>query len=127
LNERSSQKILVFTAFLGAMAIAIGAFGAHGLKPSLLANGTFDTFETAVRYQHYGIFSLLIFLLLQKVCNTNLSFAIYLMLLGTIVFSGSLYVICFLGIKAFGMVAPVGGLALMGSWVLVAIAFFRSK
>jgi uncharacterized membrane protein YgdD (TMEM256/DUF423 family) len=125
LNEKSSKKILVLTAFLGALAIAIGAFGAHGLKASLLANGNFETFETAVRYQHYGIFSLLALVILEKVFQKDLTLAQILMLVGTVIFSGSLFIICFFGIKKFGMVAPLGGLALMVSWLWTAYVFLR--
>jgi uncharacterized membrane protein YgdD (TMEM256/DUF423 family) len=107
-------------ALLGALGVALGAFGAHALKESLKAAGNFDTFETAVRYQFYGAFSLLILQLLATKFNNKFNaWAGYLFVVGTLIFSGSLYLICFTGIKTFGAIAPIGGLCLIAGWLLM--------
>jgi uncharacterized membrane protein YgdD (TMEM256/DUF423 family) len=105
-------------AVFGLIGVGLGAFGAHALKISLTAAGNFDTFETAVRYQFYCAFALiLIGLLAEKFTNKFNKSAGYLFLIGTFIFSGSLYLICFTGIKTFGAVAPIGGLCLLAAWL----------
>lgn len=112
-------------AILGAFSVAIGAFGAHAFKASLLASGKTETFETAVRYQFYGVFALLaIGLLSEKYANKWSKISGYLFLIGTLVFSGSLYLICLTGVNLFGAVAPIGGLCLIAAWIFL---FFAVK
>ncbi len=110
-------------AVLGALGVMIGAFGAHALKQMLETSGRTDTFETAVKYQFYHSLALiLIGVLLQ---NTSVfgakwyNWAGYAMLTGVIVFSGSLYTICFTGIKTFGAIAPIGGTLMIVGWMLL--------
>jgi uncharacterized membrane protein YgdD (TMEM256/DUF423 family) len=117
-------------AILGALGVLIGAFGAHALKPTLEAAGRSDTFETAVKYQFYHALALvLVGILMQNATiatNKFYGWAGYAFLAGTIIFSGALYTICFTGIKAFGAVAPVGGVALIVGWLLLFWASFKS-
>ena len=110
-------------SILGALSVAIGAFGAHAFKASLIASGKTDTFETAVRYQFYGVFALmLVGLLSEKYSNKWSKISGYLFLIGTLVFSGSLYLICLTGINLFGAVAPIGGLCLIVAWIFLYFA-----
>ena len=117
-------------AILGALGVLIGAFGAHALKPMLEATGRSDTFETAVKYQFYHALALvLVGILMQNSTPIAAKFygwAGYAFLVGTIVFSGALYTICFTGIKAFGAVAPIGGVALIVGWLLLFWASSKS-
>ncbi len=110
-------------AILGALGVLIGAFGAHAFKPTLLTTGHLDTFETAVKYQFYHALALvLVGILIQNATPASsklYGWAGYAFLAGTIIFSGALYTICLTGIKAFGAVAPVGGLALVVGWLLL--------
>ncbi len=110
-------------AILGALGVLIGAFGAHALKRMLVAGGHLDTFETAVKYQFYHALALVLVGVLMHNATPASSklygWAGYAFLAGTIIFSGALYTICLSGIKAFGAVAPVGGLALIVGWVLL--------
>jgi uncharacterized membrane protein YgdD (TMEM256/DUF423 family) len=110
-------------AILGTLGVMIGAFGAHAFKPMLETTGRFDTFETAVRYQFYHALALvLIGILIQNAAPTATKWygwSGYAFLIGTLVFSGSLYAICFTGIKAFGAVAPIGGTAFVIGWLLL--------
>ncbi|WP_223649817.1 DUF423 domain-containing protein [Hymenobacter psoromatis] len=115
----SARLILQIAAILGALTVGIGAFGAHGLRPMLEASGRLETFETAVRYQFYHLLALLAVgvLATARPDLRGLDTAALLWLVGIVIFSGSLYVICFTGITKFGAVAPLGGLLLIAGWV----------
>jgi uncharacterized membrane protein YgdD (TMEM256/DUF423 family) len=116
----STRLILQLAALLGGLAVAIGAFGAHGLRPMLEASGRFDTFETAVRYQFYHTLALLVVGVLavaRPELRGPVGTTAALWLGGMLLFSGSLYLLCFTGITKLGAVAPIGGLLLIGGWV----------
>jgi len=115
------QKIflLVGTIF-GALGIGIGAFGAHALKKILLENQRLDVFETAVKYQFYHCFALLFLgLLLFRFNNEMLNWAGYLFIAGTIIFSGSLYILSLSNIAKWGAVTPIGGVLMILGWILL--------
>ena len=116
----SARLILQLAALLGGLTVAIGAFGAHGLRPMLEASGRFDTFETAVRYQFYHALALLavgVLAVARPELRGPLGTTAWLWLGGVVFFSGSLYALCFSGITKFGAVAPIGGLLLIAGWV----------
>ena len=116
-------------ALLGLLGVALGAFGAHALKNMLEATGRGDTFETAVKYQFYHAFALVLVGLLMHTFGNNptivklLNWAGYSFLGGVIIFSGSLYILCFTGITWLGAITPLGGVALIAGWALVLWAF----
>ena len=116
-------RLIQVGAIVGALSVALGAFGAHALKPMLLATDRLDTFETAVKYQFYHALALLFLgLLLPKIQADGqrfLRWAGMAFLLGTIIFSGSLYAICFTGITVFGAVAPLGGSSFIVGWLFL--------
>lgn len=113
-------------AILGALGVALGAFGAHALKDMLTASNRLDTFETAVKYQFYHALALiLVGILSQNFTVKTMNYSGLSMLIGTIIFSGSLYVICFTGIKAFGAIAPIGGTLMIVGWVLLFWSVFK--
>jgi uncharacterized membrane protein YgdD (TMEM256/DUF423 family) len=100
--------------FLGALSVALGAFGAHALK-SLAPAGVLNTFETAVRYQFYHLFALLLAAVLYRDLNKKwVSAAGWLFIGGMILFSGSLYLLCLVqtagipGYKWLGAITPFG-------------------
>ncbi|HEX8349592.1 MAG TPA: DUF423 domain-containing protein [Hymenobacter sp.] len=115
----TARVIIQIAALLGGLGVAIGAFGAHGLRAMLEASGRFDTFETAVRYQFYHALALLgVGVLLQlRPELRGLGLVGWLWLGGVLIFSGSLYTLCFTGITKLGAVAPIGGLLLIGGWI----------
>ena len=120
-------RLLIVCGALGAaLSVILGAFGAHGLKtrltPEMLA-----TFQTGVQYQFYHSLGLiLVGIVLHTVkASTLVSAAGGLMLAGILLFSGSLYLICFTGIRSFGMIAPLGGTAFIAAWLLLAIGVLR--
>ncbi len=108
---------------LGAVAVALGAFGAHAFKSLLITMGRTETFETAVKYQFYhAIVLVLIGILLQNAgapASKIFNWSGNAFIAGTLIFSGSLYTICFSGITKFGAVAPIGGVLLILGWVLL--------
>lgn len=125
---------LLFTsgALLGALAVALGAFGAHGLS-SKLAPERLQIFETGVRYQFYHVFAILVVgLLAQYSPSAALHWSGRFFILGIVLFSGSLYLLAtrdLLGIqswsKVLGPITPLGGLLFIAGWVSLAIHFLK--
>lgn len=120
----TARLIIQLAALLGSTGVAIGAFGAHGLRKMLEASGRFETFETAVRYQFYHTLALLAvgILLAFRPDLKGLSTTAWLWLGGVIIFSGSLYTLCFTGITKLGAVAPIGGTLLIAGWISLLLA-----
>ncbi len=127
-----SKYYISIAAFLGALTVALGAFGAHALK-AVLSPAALITYETAVRYQMYHVVALLITgILMNKAASPKeqklLSRAGMFFIDGIVLFSGSLYFIVakpFLGIEGLpwvGVITPMGGLLWMVAWVLLALS-----
>lgn len=124
----NKQSSLLWGAVLGGAAVAIGAFGAHALKPLLRAAGREDTFELAVRYQFYHAFALLIVgLLAVHIPSRNLKLSALFFLTGIFIFSGSLYTLSLTGITWLGAVTPIGGLSFLAGWILLVVAIIKGK
>ena len=120
----TARLLLQLAALLGGLSVAIGAFGAHALHDTLVRAGRLDTFETAVRYQFFHVLALVAVGVLWAARPElhTLGTTGWLWLSGIIVFSGSLYALCFTGITKLGAVAPVGGLLLLAGWFSLAWA-----
>ena len=114
---------LALAALSAGLAVAAGAFGAHALR-DLLEPARLAAFETAARYQ---LMHALAVLALESHVRERpaLARAGTLMLAGTLLFSGSLYALSLSGIRAFGAITPLGGLAWIAAWTLSAVAFLR--
>lgn len=116
-------------SLLGLLGVALGAFGAHALRASLTASGRLNTFETAVTYQFYHALALVLVGILLQQFGSNpatvklLGWAGYSFLGGTLVFSGSLYILCLTGVTWLGAITPIGGVLLIAGWALMAWAF----
>ena len=113
---------LFFTlASLSALlAVALGAFAAHGLKGRLTAD-LLATFEIGVRYQMYHALALIaVAWACTRWPGTAPVAAGWLFLAGTVLFSGSLYVLALTGVRWLGAVAPIGGLAFLAGWTCLA-------
>jgi uncharacterized membrane protein YgdD (TMEM256/DUF423 family) len=111
-------------ALLGGLAVAAGAFGAHGLKDRLDARAL-ELFETAARYQMYHALALLaVGLWLQSAPIPRLAGQVagWGFLVGTLVFSGSLYLLALSGQRWLGAITPIGGVAFLVGWLAFAIA-----
>ncbi|MBF9220988.1 DUF423 domain-containing protein [Hymenobacter ruricola] len=120
----TARLLLQLAGMLGALGVAIGAFGAHALHDTLVKAGRLDTFETAVRYQFFHVLALLAVGVLWAARPELRSLGTTggLWLGGIVVFSGSLYVLCFTGITKLGAVAPLGGLLLLAGWLSLVLA-----
>ena len=118
-----NTRYIKLAAVLGFLAVAIGAFGAHGLEPILTKYSRLETFETAVKYHFYHTFAILIvgILLTIEQENKNLVYSVYSFLAGIVIFSGSLYFMSLTNITWLGAVTPLGGLAFMVGWIFLFI------
>lgn len=114
-------------AFLGALTVAMGAFGAHKLK-SLVAENVVATYETAIRYQFYHLIALLLAgILYQQFPNKLIKTSGILFMLGMLLFSGSLYLLTYKealvlpGLKWVGPITPLGGVCFISGWICLAL------
>ena len=113
-------------SILAGIAVGLGAFGAHGLR-GILSPEDLVTFETGVRYQMYhGLALLGVAGAVTQGETVLLEWSGWLFVLGILVFSGSLYILVLTGQRWLGAVTPLGGLALILGWVLLASAVFRA-
>lgn len=115
-------------AFLGALnaalAVAAGAFGAHGLRERLDARHL-EIFENGARYHMYHALGLLAVAWLVARGAPGAAAAGWSMLGGIIVFSGSLYLLALTGVSKLGAITPIGGLAFLVAWGLLAYGALR--
>jgi uncharacterized membrane protein YgdD (TMEM256/DUF423 family) len=121
----SSGRTLAIAGILLALATVLGAFGAHALKAQLSPD-RLQVYETAVRYHFFHALGLLgIGLALRTIDSGPLRWAARLVVIGIVVFSGSLYALTFGAPRAIGIVTPFGGLALIAGWIAFAAGVWR--
>lgn len=122
------KTILIIAGIFGALAVGIGAFGAHGLEATLTANGRLETYETAVKYQFYHTLALLLLgILMLNLSHDYFSWAAWSFIIGTVIFSGSLYTLSLTNITWLGAITPIGGLALIVGWVFLILGVARAN
>ena len=115
-----AKKALVLGTALLALAVLIGAFGAHGLKNMVEAE-KLVTFETGVRYHFYHGFGIILLgLIQQNFQNLKLHVPLWSFLVGTLLFSFNCYFYVLTGMKIFAMIVPIGGLLFVLGWVVLA-------
>ncbi|MED3561023.1 DUF423 domain-containing protein [Bacillus xiapuensis] len=116
------KAFIIVGAINAFLAVALGAFGAHGLKDKLDAH-YLEIWKTGVTYQMFHAIGILVVgLLLAKVADSSLfTWSGWLMLIGIIFFSGSLYVLSVTKIGILGAITPIGGVCFLAAWVLVVI------
>lgn len=121
------RLFLIIGAIFGALAVTLGAFGAHALRASLSPE-LLDTFESAVRYQMYHALGLLaVGLAIAKYSATGwLSASGWLFVVGTILFSGSLYLLAITNTRWLGAVTPFGGIAFILGWLCLAFGIWQA-
>tara|TARA_R110002124_G_scaffold208776_2_gene375089 strand:+ start:1992 stop:2372 length:381 start_codon:yes stop_codon:yes gene_type:complete len=117
---------LIIVSILGALAVALGAFGAHALEDSLSPE-RLETWNTAVTYQMWHVLAILSLILISKVFELELKWSINLMIAGIFIFSGSLYILCLTDINWLGAITPIGGVCFILGWLLVVWNIFQSK
>lgn len=122
---------LVFGAVYGLLSVILGAFGAHAFK-KILSPERLESFETGVRYQMYAAFFLLIVGYILKFESGMEKWTSWLMILGTILFSGSIYFLSFqdhwgVNLKFLGPITPLGGFLMIISWGMLIYYFAKNQ
>ncbi len=122
---------LVAGALAGGLAVAAGAFGAHGLKATLTATGQADNWETACRYALFHALAIVATGLLARLPKPPpqglLRAATVSLLVGILIFSGCLAVLAVTGITILGAIVPIGGVLLIAGWILLASAALQLR
>ncbi len=121
------ELALISGALLGILSIVLGAFGAHALK-KVLSEERLSSFEVGVRYQMYAALTLLIVGYNFKFVESYENWAVYGLLFGCILFSGSIYLLSFkdkwkANLRFLGPVTPLGGLLMIVGWVVILLSF----
>lgn len=120
-----SKLILMTASILLTLAVAIGAFGAHGLKAQL-STEMMQIYKTGVEYHFYHALGLLFIGVLSVSYPSGLlNWSAILLVIGIFLFSGSLYVLAISGIKWLGAITPLGGLSFIAGWVLLFVAVWK--
>lgn len=120
-----SKTILMTASVFLALAVAIGAFGAHGLK-SHISTEMLQVYKTGVEYHFYHALGLLLVGVLAYIMpSVYLKWSAIFLSAGIILFSGSLYVLAISGIKWLGAITPLGGLSFIAGWIMLFIAVWK--
>jgi uncharacterized membrane protein YgdD (TMEM256/DUF423 family) len=123
----TTKLFLILGGINAALVVMLGAFGAHGLKTKLTAE-MLAVYQTGVHYHLFHALGLLaVGLVASQIADSVwLKWSGWLMLLGIILFSGSLYVLSVSGLRWLGMVTPFGGAAFIAAWIVFVIAIAKS-
>lgn|GEM_PF-43228 len=129
--NKLDKRIVVTASFLGALTIAIGAFGAHGLK-QLVEADVITSFETGVRYQMFHLIVLLIIGFSVPISATTKKWVFWFFIGGIILFSGSIYIMVLkeilpFDVKFLGPVTPLGGLSFIIGWLRLGYGLLKLK
>ncbi len=123
----TDRQLIIVAALTLLIGVAAGAFGAHALK-RVVTPDTLAVWHTAVLYQLvHGLGLLMIASLGARFGSPLLGNAGWLMFAGIVIFSGSLYLLVLTGAKWLGAITPIGGLAFIAAWAMVALAAYRAK
>jgi uncharacterized membrane protein YgdD (TMEM256/DUF423 family) len=120
------RLFIVLGSLSGALAVVLGAFGAHSLRASM-SSDLLNTFETGVRYQMYHALALfaVAFAVSRYGPSILLTASGWLFLAGTLIFSGSLYLLAVTNRKWLGAITPLGGIAFIAGWLCLAFGVWR--
>lgn len=122
----NQKATLLSASVFGLLAVILGASGAHSLKPLLTQLGTTHAFELANRYQFYHALALLgTGILMNSFPGKLMRYASLCLLMGTVLFSGSLYMLSLYKLAMFGPVTPIGGVFLIAGWALMFTAIVK--
>jgi uncharacterized membrane protein YgdD (TMEM256/DUF423 family) len=126
--NKLSRRFLILSSILLALAVGFGAFGAHIIQDMVTAE-RFAVYQTGVQYHFYHALGLMIIGLaaLHMTQNKLLKWSGYSMILGIIIFSGSLYLLTLTDTGWLGAITPVGGIAFISGWILFALAIIRQQ
>lgn len=118
----SNPTILILASFLAALAVGLGAFGAHALEESLNPK-RLETWNTAVTYHMWHALALIGLALVSRVFEVDLTWSLNLIVAGIFVFSGSLYLLCLTDTSWLGAITPIGGICFILGWILAGWKF----
>lgn len=118
------RSLFIAGCISGFLSVAVGAFAAHLLK-SRITPDLFEIFEVGVRYQFYHAFAILIAAIVWQWLGGASETAGWLFVGGTVVFSGSLYLMSLTGMRWLGAITPIGGVMFLAGWAMLAIAAWR--
>lgn len=129
--KKLDKKITLIAAILGAITIAIGAFGAHGLK-ELVDEVALQSFETGVRYQMYHVIALLVIGLTNSPSENTKKWVFRFFCFGILLFSGSIYALALqdvmgINLKFLWPLTPLGGLSFIIGWLRLGYGIFKLK
>lgn len=129
--KKLDKKILVIASILGAITIAIGAFGAHGLK-QLVGAEAIASFETGVRYQMYHVLVILVVGFATPLSGKTKTWVLRFFCFGILLFSGSIYLLALKDVVSFpvkflGPITPLGGLLFILGWLRLGYGIFTLK
>ncbi|QSX34756.1 DUF423 domain-containing protein [Shewanella avicenniae] len=121
------KGLFMFAAISGFFAVALGAFGAHGLK-NVAPPHLIEIFKLGVEYQFYHTFALIAVAFAGHWIHSRLlDWAAGLFIAGIALFSGSLYLYALMGVKMLGIITPFGGVCFLIAWMLLAAAVYRHR
>ncbi|GAA0605659.1 DUF423 domain-containing protein [Virgibacillus siamensis] len=119
------KLFLLLGVLNGFLAVALGAFGAHGLEGKLTEK-MLGIWDKAVTYQMFHTMALLVTgLLFAKIQSSGMTWAGWMFFVGIVLFSGSLYIYSLSGLKLFAMITPIGGVAFLAGWILLGYAVMK--
>ncbi|WP_407269216.1 DUF423 domain-containing protein [Radiobacillus sp. PE A8.2] len=119
------KLFLLLGAINGFLAVALGAFGAHGLEGKISEN-SIKVWEKAVNYQMFHTMALFVTgILISKFATGGLQSAGWFFFIGILLFSGSLYIYAISSVKFFAMITPLGGVAFLIGWVLLGYSIVK--
>ncbi len=122
------RLFFMLASLFGGLAVALGAFGAHAMR-GRVAEAMLANYETGVRYHFYHALALVaVVVAIQRWPSSNLPVvAGWLFVVGILIFSGSLYIMAFTGLRWLGAITPIGGVALIAGWICLLLVAWRSS
>jgi uncharacterized membrane protein YgdD (TMEM256/DUF423 family) len=124
--DPAALRLVGAAAINAFIAVAAGAFGAHGLREKLEPR-MLEVFEIGVRYQMFHALGMVVAAWLASRGLGLASTAGWVMQAGIVIFTGSLYALALSGMKVLGAITPIGGLAFLAAWAMLAVAAFRGR
>lgn len=124
--NRQSRNCLIVASVFFAMSVALGAFGAHGLRATL-SQKAMHTFETGVDYQFLHAIALFIVYFIGQMHQIQLKLTYWIFVMGIIFFSFNCYIYALSGIKVFAMIVPVGGVLFLVGWMSLIVQLIKKK
>ena len=123
-DQEQMKLFIILGALCTMMSVGTGAFGAHGLEGKL-SDKYMSVWEKAVNYQMYHGLGLIIIGVISGTTSINVNWAGWLLFLGVVFFSGSLYILALTQIRILGAITPIGGVLFIAGWLMLIISTFK--